>query len=327
MAMPRQSLRRRRPLRVAVLLGLPGATLLSACIPGGVEEGAVRRGDVAFARDSLEEALAEYRLAIRQGGEEPEVLARAAHTYVALGRVEEATDFYTQAAAREDRWADIGVADLVRLARTAAERNDRFQMASAMEAARRLRPGLGVPDLTLPLARHYLQVGEYARSLPLYQRALAETSSPPAAVVFEIGQAHEQIGDCRSALLFFERFRDLAGARERANADWYIGNCSFRLARELRTREGTGAPELQDALRHVDRALDVGEPRTVQGQAWFEKGEILSALGACDAALEAFTQVRYYESSSASTLVRRAQQRYDEVRIGRGLVNIRGRCG
>jgi len=286
----------------------------------------MRRGDEAFARDSLEQALAEYRLAIRQGSAGPEVLARAAHTYASLGRVDEAADHYQQAALRERKWADMGVADLVNLARGAAARNDRYQMASAMEAARRLEPGLSAPDLTLALARHYRQSGEYGRAIPLYQRALAESASPPRALLFESGEVHEQIGDCRGALVFFQRFRDVASPEERGQADWYIGSCSLRLAGELR-RTGAQATALQEALRHIDRALGVGEPQNLQGRVWFEKGEILSALGDCDGALDAFTRVRVHEASPSSPLIGQAQRRFELVRAGRDLVHIRGRCG
>ena len=300
------------------------AVVSYGCEPGD-EGNTLRRGDQAFARDSLEEALAEYRLAVRQGGEEADILGRVGHTYAALGRADEAADFYMRAAQKDERWADIGAADLVHLARVASAGKDPFLMASAMEVARSLRPGVSVPELTLPLARHYFQTGEYGRALPLYQRALSEERDSLPAVVLEIGQAHEQIGDCQSALVFFERYRGLVRPSAQAEADWYIGNCSFVMARELHQRGGE--TDLEEALRHVNRTLEVGEPRNVLGQAWFEKGEILADLGDCDGSLEALTQVRYYEPAPNSALVRRAQQRFDEIRFGSGLRELRGRCG
>jgi tetratricopeptide (TPR) repeat protein len=297
----------------------------AACAPGGVEETAVRRGDVAFARDSLEDALAEYRLAVRQGGDDPTVLARAAHTFVVLGRVDEAADLYATAADADARWADMGASDLVRLARDAAVRGEYFQMASAMEGARRLLPGVSVPDLTLPLARHYFQTGEYGRALPLYRRAEIEGGGS-AEIAREIGEAQWGVGDCRNALASFERYRDLASLSQRAEADWYIGTCSLQLARDLRSRAGEDVSALEEALRLVNRALEVGEPQAVQGQVWFEKGEILSALGDCNGSMEAFSQVRFYESPT-SRLIVSAERRADQVRIGRDLVALRGRCG
>jgi tetratricopeptide (TPR) repeat protein len=285
----------------------------------------VRRGAQAFARDSHEEALAEYRLAVNQGAEEPEVLSRVAHTFIAMGRIEEAADFYSRAAARDPRWGDMGAADLVHLARAAAERDDPFQIAAAMEAARNLRPGLSARDLTLPLARHYLRVGDYGAAIPLYQRALDEADRSSPELVFEVGEAHREVGDCRSALVFFDRYQELATESQRALANYNIGDCSVRLARAARDR-GTAAADLEEALEYLNRSLEVGEPRGIQGQVWFDKGEVLSLMLECDGALDAFDQVRFYEAGSAP-IVTRAQRRIDDIRIGRGLAQLRGRCG
>jgi tetratricopeptide (TPR) repeat protein len=313
-------------MRQSRRLTLGALLLAAACAPGGAEESAVLRGDVAFARDSLDDALAEYRLAVRQGGDDPTVMARAAHTFVTLGRVEEATDLYASAAEADARWADMGVSDLVRLARDAAVRGEYFQMASAMEGARRLLPGVSAPDLTLLLARHYFQTGEYGRALPLYRRAEIEAGEGSAEIAREIGEAQWGAGDCRNALVSFERYREVAPLSERAAADWYIGTCSLQLARDLRSRGGGEGADLEEALALVNRALEVGEPQAVQGQVWFEKGEILSAKGDCNGAMEAFSQVRFYETPT-SRLIVTAEQRADQVRIGRDLVAIRGRCG
>jgi hypothetical protein len=71
--------------------------------------------------------------------------------------------------------------------------------------------------------------------------------------------------------------------------------------------------------------VEVGEPRNIQAQAWFEKGEILAEMGDCQAAMEAYAQVRY--ADQAGSLVDRAQSRFDEIRFGTGLEHLReGRC-
>jgi tetratricopeptide (TPR) repeat protein len=305
---------------VMVLLGLLG------CLDTGSEDNALRRGDIAFASDSLEEALAEYRLAVRQGSRDAPTLARVAHTYASLGRVDEAAAFYREATGVDSVWADQAAADLLHLAREAAGRRDGFLMAKAVQEALELTPGLGIGDLDLPLARHYFRNGEYGRALPLYQRALGRADSVPR-ILFEIGQAHEEIGDCRRALVHFERYRELAPPAERSGVDWYIGSCALEVARELRTPSAAGS-DLEEALAFVNRAIDVGEPRNLQGQAWFERGEIQAALGACDEAMESFAQVRFVEPGGGGALVNRAQERFDLIKFGRGLDRFRadGRC-
>lgn len=303
---------------------------VGGCSPRATDVSAVRRGDEAFALGNFDEALAEYRLAIRQGIDDPTVTARVAHTYTLMDRVDDAGTYYLDATARDPGLKDQAVADLMRLARRAHQTGDRFAMATAVETALELRPGVGVGDMALPLARHYYRSGEYGRALPFYEKAMAEASDSLPEIVFEVGVAHDEIGDCEHALVFFERFREMSRPWEWGEVDWYIGTCAFNLARELRDESKSSDPvvaaeELEEALRLVNRTVEVGEPRNIQAQAWFEKGEILAEMGECEAAMEAYAQVRY--ADQAGSLVDRAQDRFDEIRFGRGLEHLRdGRC-
>ena len=294
------------------------------CSPRGTELNAVRRGDEAFAQDNFEEALAEYRLAVRQGADDPTITARVAHTYAVMGRVDDSGAYYRDAAAREPDLIDQAVADLIRLAQNAHSSDDLFAMATAIEVALELLPGIGVGPLSLPLARHYFTNGEYGRALPFYQKAMDDAADSVPEIVFEVGQAHEEIGDCNHALVFFEQFRDMVPPWERGEVDWYIGTCAFYMARELRSQAVEPA-ELFQALEFIDRTVEVGEPRNIQAQAWFEKGEILSELGDCQRAMESYLQVRY--ADQADPLIERSQSRFDEIRFGTGLEHLRnGRC-
>jgi len=321
-------------------IALTACAVLPACSPRGADVSAVRRGDESFAQGNFDEALAEYRLAIRQGADDPSVVARVAHTFSLMNRVDDAGAYYVDAVARDPALADQAVADLMRLARSGRAAGDRFNMATAVETALELQPGVGVGDMSLPLARHYYENGEYGRALPFYQKAMAEAQDSIPEIVFEVGRAHDEIGDCEHALIFFERFSDMVRPWERGEVDWYIGTCAFKLARELRAgsvsgrRPGSsgpdgmseqGAADLREALRLLDRTVEVGEPRNIQAQAWFEKGEILAEMGQCDAAMEAYSQVRY--ADQAGSLIDRAQDRFDEIYFGRGLEHLReGRC-
>jgi tetratricopeptide (TPR) repeat protein len=324
-----RSLVRRCPAACSLAL-----VVLTGCSPRATEENAVRRGDEAFAQRDFEEALAEYRLAVRQGADDPATVARVAHTYAMMSRVDDASASYRDAAARDDTFTDQAVSDLMRLARDAHASGDQFAMATAVEAALQLRPGIGVGDMTLSLARHYFTNGEYERALPFYQIALAEASDSLPDVVFEVGRAYEEIGDCEHALVSFEQFRLMVRAWQRDEVDWYIGTCAFNIARELRARsvdqgdlgqDGLDQNDLDRALELINRTVEVGEPRNIQAQAWFEKGEILAELGDCQGAMEAYAQVRY--ADQAGSLIDRAQSRFDEIRFGTGLEHLReGRC-
>jgi len=313
-------------LRAIPWSALVGALLAAGCSLGSTEESSIQRGDEAFAVGRFDEALAEYRLAVRQGADDAQALARVAHTYAVLERVDEAGEFYAQAVALDSSWVDQAVSDLMAIAAHARARRDRFAMAGAVEIAQRLRPGVGLSAMALDLARHYFQNGEYGRALPFYDMALAEVpDSATAQIVFEVGQAYEEIGDCQRALVFFERYVVMAGDAGPGEVSWHIGTCAFKLAREI--RGGTDVPreDLDRALSLVDRTIELGEPKSVLAQVWFEKGLILSDLGECGAAMDALSQVGTVEAPGS--LAVRALAVYDEIRFGRGLESLRGgRC-
>ncbi len=294
-------------LKVAALVLL----LFSACTPLGEEGSSISRGDQAFAKGDMEEALAEYRLALTQGARNAETYARVAHAYVALGRIDEARDYYGEALAADSSLADQAVADFVYLARREDSLGDRYGMASSVQTALGFRPGISLEDLALPLAQHYSDVGEYGRALPFFQKALSAIDPDTLPeVLFQTAVAYDEVGDCESAVVYYEDYRDNipSWGSARGEVDWRLGNCSFQLARARRAEEDD-----EEALRNLDRLIRIGEPRSLLAMGYFEKGEILGSRGECEAAIEAFQQV---DPSGAGPLVERAQERIDQIRFG-----------
>ncbi len=288
------------------------AVVLAGCGGGGADGDALERGDRAWARGDHEEALAEYRLAERVL-DDPAAGLRVAHAYAALGRVDEAGEHYRRAVEGDPRMADQAAADLLRLAREAGERNDRYASAAAAEAAMTIQPNVGIGRLALPLARYYVSGGEFERALPFFQRAINTLPQDEAGqVLFEIGRAYERVGDCTRALTYLERFRRQASRRQRPEVEWLIGSCSFQLGQRM-AREGRST----EGLRYIERTLALGEPQSVLAQAYFEKGEILAGMGDCREALEAFRRVLGQDASGSGPLISRAEQRIDELRFGR----------
>ncbi len=298
--------------RVKRLVGVAITSMvLSACSIGGGDESSILRGDEAAARGDLDAALAEYRLAVRRGSDDASALVRVAHTYAEMGRIDEAGDFYRRAVEQDATYADQAVSDMVRLARAARDRDDLFGLASAMEAAMSFRPGITMQDMALPLARQYFRSGEYAKALPYYQASIASMEGDVIRdVVFEAASAYDEVGDCRRALLYYEEYRTLVRRSQTLEVDWKIGSCSRRLAQELRD-----AGEDQEALTHIERTISLGEPRSIQAVAYFEFAEILSDLGRCEDAMDAFLQVSRVDQTGTSPLVARAQWRADELRF------------
>jgi tetratricopeptide (TPR) repeat protein len=282
------------------------------CTPLSEEGSSIQRGDQAFAKGDLEEALAEYRLALRQGSTDPETYARAAHTYVGLKRIDEGRDLYRQAVAQDSSLADQALADFAHLAREEARIGDRYGMASAVETALEFRPGVSMGDLVLPLAQHYSDIGEYGRALPFFQKALSALDPDTLpAILFQTAVAYDEVGDCESAVIYYEEYRNRLSRWNRSEVDWRLGQCSFELAR-IRAAEGDD----DEALRFLDTLLSIGEPRNRLARGYFLKGEILGSRGECEAAIEAFQAVPVMDPSGNSSVVDSAELRIDQIRFG-----------
>jgi tetratricopeptide (TPR) repeat protein len=241
-------------------------------------------------------------------------MARIAHSYVALRRIDEAREYYGMAVGTDSTFADQAAADFAHLARLEQGAGDKFGMASAIQTAQAFRPGISLDDLALPLAQHYSEIGEHGRAVPFYQKTLTvlDPDSSPR-ILFEMAVAYDEIGDCESAVIFYEDYRSRLPRwrSERSEVDWRLGYCSFELA-QLRRAEG----DEQEALRHLERLLRIGEPRSHLARGYFEKGEILGLRGECEAALEAFREVPVVDPSRNSPLVARAELRIDQIRFG-----------
>lgn len=305
-----------------ILALLMAAAVPFACTPLGEEGTSINRGDQAYAKGDLEEALAEYRLALTQGASDPDTYARIAHTYVGLKRIDEGREYFGLAVAEDSSFADQAMADFVRLAREEAGVGDHFGMASAVQTALEFQPGINLEDLALPLAQHYSEIREYERALPFYQKALADfdPDSLPQ-VLFETGVAFDEIGDCESAVVFYEDYRDRIGryGANRSEVDWRLGSCSYRLAR-LRRDDGDD----DEALRHLEILLLIGQPQNLQAEGYFELGEILGLRGECEASVEAFQQVAVMDLAGTGPLVERAQVRIDQILFGGRVDRSRG---
>jgi tetratricopeptide (TPR) repeat protein len=304
----------------ATLVGV--ALVLTACAPSSLEQGAVGRGDQAWARGDTEEALAEYRLAVQTGDRSGGTLVRLSHAYAQLDQVDDAKGSYEEAVAMQPAFADQAAADMILLARRARDRGDRFGMATAVNAARGFRPGVSAQDLALPLARHFAELGEFGQALPRYEEALASVVPDSAPeLVYETALAYEELGDCLTGLVHFEMYRELIPRWRRGEVDWHIGNCSFQMASELwdgvpEDERGLDSEDEREALRLLETTINLREPRNRLAAAFFRKGEILSLRGECDAAVDAFRRVVLEDPSGTSPLVGRARQRIDEIRFG-----------
>ena len=267
------------------------------------------RGDRYWADSNYVAALAEYRLAARQGGR-AEADARVAHAYIMTGQLDRARARYDQIAKQDPVYQDQAVFDYVWLARSSLQRGDRYGAARAAEAALQLRPGLEMPELAVTLARHYATIGDANRALQFYHRAISSGDySAHVGLLYEIASLTERNGDCDAALPYFRSFiQQSASSDSVTEARWRMGTCGLERGRQLRE---AGEPEKALALLQI--TLDLGAPQNLLDQAWFERGEALVALARPDEAQLAFERVLEL-SPVQSPLAARARRRLGELR-------------
>jgi tetratricopeptide (TPR) repeat protein len=221
---------------------------------------------------------------------------------------------YTELVKRAPSYTDQAVFDYLTLARKANARSDRYGVASAVEAALALQPGLAVSDMATGLARYYATTGNSAKALEYYERALS--AAPPdsaAGLMFEIASVHESRGECAQAITMFSAFRSKTYDSDKAEqARWRIGSCAWDLARRAEQAGDTAG-----ALRQIQVVTDMGAPQNILDQVWFERGELLLARGRYPEAMEAYQKSLEANRSGTGQLAEQAKRRIDEIRFGR----------
>lgn len=298
--------RGKRALALAVLT----AVALPGC--GGASIDTVERGDRLYGAGQVDAAIAEYRLALRQRGDDPDVLLRLGEAYGDRGEIEAALRYIRRLLAADSTYRYRAAATLSKAARVALERGAPDNMARALRPVESMGIGLVPADLRLALARYYADLSAYSEALPLYLTA-AEEDSLPRGTDLEIARAFQELGGCREALSYFESFLERGGARgtDRSGARWQYGTCLFAVAEEER-REGN----VRAAREHLDALIDQGVPRTLLDRAHFERGAILLAAGAYEEAEADFLAVLELNPARSGSLVRMAEERIREIRYG-----------
>ncbi len=261
-----------------------------------------------------EAALAEYQVALRQLGGKPEVLLRLAHGYAHVDRLDEASDYYARLLAVDSSYADQAVADFLSLAKRALEKPNRARLARALEQVDKIRPGSVPLELSLPFARYYYELGEYAPALPLYLAVVAGSSdSVETEVRYELARVYYELGECGQALQYYRTFlREQLRGELSGDARWHAGDCAYRLAQKDRLAGRPG-----EALAKYDLVIALGAPRALLDDAWFERGELMFSLGRFDEASRSYQRVLDLNPSRTGRRVRKAEERMRTIRYSR----------
>jgi tetratricopeptide (TPR) repeat protein len=295
-------------MAVAVL----GASAAVAC--RGDDQDHLEGGDRLLGAGRPEEAIAEYQVALRKRGDQPDVLLRLAHGYAHLDRLDEASHYYSRLLEVDSSRADQAVADFLALAERSLRQRDRARMARALQQVEAIRPGSVPDELALPFARYYYELREYAEALPLYLAVLAGApEDPEPAVFYELAGVYFELGECGQALEHFRAFlATRPSGEQRADARWHAGQCAYELAEKDRL---AGRPA--EALEKFDYVIALRAPQALLDDAWFERGEILFALGEYDEAVRSYQEVLNLNPSRTGRRVRAAEDRIRNIRYGR----------
>jgi len=331
----------RAPVLAAVCLVLGGAW--SGCADDPVRN-AIRAGDELLAVGATDEAIAEYRLALRMGGDSVRVAMLLGHAHAAAGDVDAAVAQF-RLADDPDRRHQIAAA-LAQLGRRALAGGQSRNMVRALEMP--LEWGIEfIPrDLQGALAEHHAAEDNHALALALL---LAATTGPGGddsgdgqagtnhnddylpplgetpEELSDIGRAYEQLGGCPVAVRYFAGYleSDTGSFQDRRAVEFRQGTCLFLTARRefaagtaVDDKSEVAAGHLAGARERLQAMIRLGTPRTLLINAHFLLGEVLMAEGRLVEARAAYEAALDANPQRTHALVREAESRLRELRSG-----------
>lgn len=268
------------------------------------------RGDQYLLAGRLDDALAEYRVALRQDPENPELLVKLIEGY--FRRDEVAWPYVSRLVALGPERAGPVLEALLDRARRKRERGAKSE---ALETVRRLAqivPGFDLGELALDLAESLKESGDQRDAVRYYLMGMTDGSSgwPREWAALQLGEVYEGLEEPFRALRFY-RLAMQGGTREmRSTARWGAGRVAYQLA-----ESGWKAGDAGSALGYIEEVLAFGQPPFLMDEAWFLRGEILAEQGQTREALTAFEQVLSLNPSGQGRIVEEARSWIRDLRF------------
>ena len=256
-----------RPLRAAG--GAAALLLLAAgCSPGPDHE---RLGDRRYAEHAYVDALAEYRLALRQRRPSGELRAKFAQAALRSGALSDAVVAYRDLARAEPAQLEEAADGLTRAARLAVGARDMSALTDAMVALHDVAPQrpVGVLLVTLGAGSTALAKRPEAMDVLLEAAAAAPTAAAVDSFLGAYADVNARLGRCDVAAGAYQGVLrrspppDLARAAQGGLAGCAVAQGQLSLS----------AGALPDAEAQFQRAIAIGQPDSVLRLAWLLMGD------------------------------------------------------
>ena len=257
--------------------------LAAGCTSGLDHE---RSGDRRYAENAFVDALAEYRLAMRQNRPSAELRAKFAQAALRSGALSDAVLAYRDLARVEPAALDEAADGLTRAARLAVRARDMGALTGAMVALHDVAPQRPVGALAVALGASSTALAKWPEAMDVLLEAAGAATSAAASDSFLVAYAdvNAQLGRCDVA----SRIYDAVLRRNplpvlASGAQGGLAGCTVADG-----RLSLSAGALQDAEAHFQRAIAIGQPDSVVRLAWLLMGDARWADGDTAIALDAY---------------------------------------
>lgn len=295
------------------------AALAAGCAAGAEDH--LAKGNRFLADGKVEDARAEFRVALRRAENPPEdLLWKAGLLDLETKNFTGAREAFEALARREpDERGRVARAYLLFASRWFGA-GDAFNATQAIEAARAADPSRN-------LGPYYYEMGDYHFGIPDYERAaesyllglaLAPGVDPEAR--YRLALALERLGRWRQAAGHFRAYASAAAPEGRPRElAHHMGESAYRSA-----EASFLGHRYHEAVEDLQVVLDAGQPQSRLDDAWYLLGEIRFRSGDAGGAASAFERVLELSPSSSSRLYGEAERRLLDIRIGGSSLNAEG---
>ena len=265
------------------LRALALVVLVAGCTPGLDHE---RLGDRRYAENAFVDALAEYRLAMRQQRPSAELRAKFAQAALRSGSLSDAVSAYRDLARAEPAALDEAADGLTRAARLAVGARDMGALTDAMVALHDVAPQRPVGALAVALGASSSALAKRPEAMDVLLEAAGAAASAAVADSFLVayGDVNARLGRCDVASRTYDGVlrRSPLPSTARAAQEGLAG-CAVTDG-----QLSLSAGALQDAVAHFQHAIGIGQPDSIVRLAWLLMGDARWADGDTAVALDAY---------------------------------------